>query len=57
MVKTYYCPFCQKTLEPFKDEFGDVLIHRDPETLAVKGYIYLHDDVKHDPDWKGNTIQ
>lgn len=48
--KTHYCPFCQRHLEPEKDEYGDVI-------LIEGGMVYLHDEVIHDEDYKFEELQ
>lgn len=39
-----YCPFCQRHIEPERDDFGVVMTHEG-------GFIYVHDEVLHDDDY------
>lgn len=41
-----YCPFCCKVIYPYEDENGEVL------GSAYTGFVYVHDDVPHDPDYR-----
>lgn len=41
--KSKYCPFCQRDIEPSNTEEVESGLH--------DGYIYVHDEVGHDPDY------
>lgn len=45
-----YCPFCQRNIAPWVDEFGE---SKQPDG----SYIYVHDDVPHDPDYTFEDLQ
>lgn len=59
MTNKHYCPFCQSDIEPFIDEETDEpLIVRDEEDpLDEGGFVYVHDDVPHDPDYNFEALQ
>lgn len=40
-----YCPFCQRHIEPERDDLGDLYITHEG------GFIYVHDEVLHDDDY------
>lgn len=40
-----YCPFCQRHIEPERDELGDIY------TTDSGGMFYVHDEVIHDEDY------
>ncbi|UIW10377.1 hypothetical protein [Flyfo siphovirus Tbat2_3] len=48
--ESIYCPYCQREIEPQCDTKGEVIV-------VDGGHIYLHDDVIHDDDYNGQTIQ
>nr|AKD43394.1 hypothetical protein [Aeromonas salmonicida subsp. salmonicida] len=50
MSETKYCPFCQRDIEP-EQEDGVVI------GLASGNRVYVHDDVKHDPDYQFGELQ
>ncbi|HDN9789315.1 TPA: hypothetical protein P2N04_001091 [Aeromonas salmonicida] len=50
MSEAKYCPFCQRDIEP-EQEDGVVI------GLASGDRVYVHDDVKHDPDYQFGELQ
>ena len=40
-----YCQFCQRHIEPERDELGDIY------TTDSGGMFYVHDEVIHDEDY------
>lgn len=51
-IKSYvkYCPFCQRNVAPWVDEFGN-------DTNPDGSKIYVHDDVPHDEDYNFEELQ
>lgn len=50
MSEAKYCPFCQRDIESEKED-GVVI------GLASGNRVYVHDDVKHDPDYQFGELQ
>ena len=50
---SFYCPFCCRNIEPECDDDGDEI--EMPEGGRV--YVYVHDDVPHDPDYRFEELQ
>lgn len=40
-----YCPYCQRYIEPARDEFNVVYMTEEG------GFVYVHDEVIHDDDY------
>lgn len=59
MTNKHYCPFCQRDISPDTDpETGEPLILRDGADPQEKGgFLYIHDDVPHDPDYTFEALQ
>ena len=55
----HYCPFCQRDILPYVDEeTGEPLVVSDSEDpLDEGGFVYVHDGVPHDPDYKFEELQ
>lgn len=49
-MSKYYCPFCQREIEPYKED-GEVVTTQDG------GLIFVHDDVPHDEDFNFEELQ
>lgn len=47
-----YCPFCQRVIQPYRDEDTDEVV-----VLEDGGMIYVHDDVPHDDDYTFEALQ
>lgn len=51
MTDSVYGPFCQRNIEPERDEDGDEI------EMPEGGRLYVHDDVLHDPDYQFEELQ
>jgi sarcosine oxidase delta subunit len=48
---SFYCPFCQRDISPEFDESGDAI------RTEGDGFVYVHDEVHHDDDYKFEELQ
>lgn len=52
MTDSFYCPFCQKNIEPERDDSGEII-----QMDCGGGRVFVHDDVPHDPDYQFEELQ
>lgn len=48
---SFYCPFCQRDISPELDEFGEAI------RTDCDGFVYVHDEVTHDDDFRFEELQ